>query len=234
MHFSEQAAHLYNEESAKQVTQSITATLGKSIKPVLIVIDTLARNFGPGDENSTSDMNIFIEHVDRYLRAPYGSTVIIVHHTGHQNKDRARGAMALKGGVDFEYRIEREVPLSTKLVCTKMKDAMEPEDTFFQGQSVLIDILDDEEISSLVFEKCSAPVMEDKPLKGKQKELYAILVQLTEDQEWVSRELFKEVVIDQEVVRDGKDFKKIMFELRQKGLVEEENKEVKPVDLFSK
>ena len=51
-------------------------------RPVLIVIDTSVRNFGPGDENSTVDMNGFIAHVDSYLRAPYRCVALIVHHTG--------------------------------------------------------------------------------------------------------------------------------------------------------
>lgn len=233
LYLSKQAVDLYNAESAERVTESINAIAESEGMPRLIVIDTLARNFGDGDENSTSDMNVFIKHVDQYLRVPYECTVLIVHHTGHQHKQRARGAMALKGGVDFEYRIERDGLQGAKVICTKMKDAEEPEDIFFQGQSVLIDIVEDEEISSLVFEKTSAPVMEDKPLKGKQKDLYDLLISLTEEKEWVARELFKDVAIDQNICTED-TFRQLFQRMKQKGFIEEEAGRVKPVELFSK
>lgn len=63
--------------------------------PALIVVDTVARNFGPGDENSTVDMTRFIAACDR-LRVRYRCTVLLIHHSGHADKLRARGSMALK------------------------------------------------------------------------------------------------------------------------------------------
>ena len=91
----------------------------------LIVIDTLARNFGGGDENSTQDMNKFIAAVDRMRSLYKGCTVIIVHHTGHGAKDRGRGSGALKAAADAEYRIEKD-GLRMTLECTKMKDGPPP------------------------------------------------------------------------------------------------------------
>ena len=58
-------------------------------QPALVVIDTLARNFGPGDENNTQDMSRFIAACDRVRRA-FGCTILIIHHTGHGEKARAR------------------------------------------------------------------------------------------------------------------------------------------------
>lgn len=93
--------------------------------PALIVIDTLARNFGAGDENSTKDMSAFIKAVD-HLRADYPDCVVlIVHHSGHTDQHRARGAMALKGAVDIEYRLE-STPKGVLLTNTKMKDGEPP------------------------------------------------------------------------------------------------------------
>ena len=58
--------------------------------PQMIVIDTLARNFGAGNENSTEDMNRFVASIDRYLREEFGSAIVLVHHTGHDAASRAR------------------------------------------------------------------------------------------------------------------------------------------------
>ncbi len=84
-------------------------TLAKAIdetagRPALIVLDTLARCFGGGDENSTQDMSQFISACDA-IRRKYGSTILVVHHTGHSDKSRARGAIALKAALDAEYRL---------------------------------------------------------------------------------------------------------------------------------
>jgi hypothetical protein len=97
------------------------AALGKP--PVLIVLDTLARNFGGGDENATQDMGRFVMACDA-LRERYGCTILVVHHTGHADKSRARGAIALKAALDTEYRLTNESGLL--LTATKMKEAELP------------------------------------------------------------------------------------------------------------
>ena len=93
-------------------------------RPALIVLDTLARTFGGGDENSTQDMSRFVSACDT-IRQRYESTILVAHHTGHGDKNRARGAIALKAALDAEYRLsDNEAGL--KLTATKMKDAETP------------------------------------------------------------------------------------------------------------
>jgi hypothetical protein len=122
---SNRPAQFLDRESAREVTEAVHALAAQHGPPALIEIDTLARNYGPGDENSTSDMGAFIAAVDD-LKAQFpGCTVLIVHHSGHGDKQRARGAMALKGALDCEYRVEKADSL-IRLVNTKMKDAEPP------------------------------------------------------------------------------------------------------------
>lgn len=124
-------------------------------QPLLIVIDTLARNYGPGDENSTQDMTRAIATCDA-IREITGATVAMVHHSGHGDKNRARGAMALRGAVDAEYRLQR-VPDSsdTTLQCTKMKDAEKPAPMQFRFASVELGAQDDHgrEVTSAVLKR---------------------------------------------------------------------------------
>jgi hypothetical protein len=101
----------------------ITAIEQSAGHPSLIVLDTLARCFGGGDENSTQDMSNFVMACD-LLRRRYGCTILVVHHAGHGDKSRARGAIALKAALDAEYRLENESGLL--LTATKMKDAETP------------------------------------------------------------------------------------------------------------
>lgn len=90
----------------------------------LIVLDTLATHFGPGDENAAADMSCFVRSVLR-LSHETGAAVAIVHHCGHGDKSRARGSIALHNGIDWEYRLERLGDYTT-LSCTKQKDAPRP------------------------------------------------------------------------------------------------------------
>lgn len=90
----------------------------------LIVVDTLQRNFGQGNESSTEDMSTFIERIDE-LKENYGSTIAIVHHTGHSNSGRARGSSVIQASVDWEYKVERsggDNEMFVKLSQTLVKD----------------------------------------------------------------------------------------------------------------
>jgi phage/plasmid primase-like uncharacterized protein len=85
------AASLCDEEQSEIVISAINETAVKYGPPALIIIDTVARNFGTGDENSTKDMTAFISAVDNIRYATGNPTVLLIHHTGHAEKGRARG-----------------------------------------------------------------------------------------------------------------------------------------------
>lgn len=62
-----------------------------------LILDTLARCFGGGDENSTQDMNAFVGFCDQIRRDAGLKTVMVMHHSGKDPKKQARGNSALKG-----------------------------------------------------------------------------------------------------------------------------------------
>lgn len=165
LYLSRMPAALTSSEMAAQVKTAIEMVSKESGQPVLIVIDTLARNFGPGDENSTQDMSRFIQAADA-LRSISQATVLIVHHSGHGDKSRARGAMALKGALDAEYRLDKDDSGVIRMEATKMKDAQYPEPCAFQLRSVPItDDNDGKPVFSAVLE--SASYSPPSPQKGK-------------------------------------------------------------------
>jgi hypothetical protein len=89
--------------------EEITELAEKVDEPVsLVVIDTMARNFGDGDENSTKDAGVFIDNVNNYIRTAFNTSVLVVRHTGHQHQERARGASAIGAALDYEYRATRQ------------------------------------------------------------------------------------------------------------------------------
>ena len=142
---SGEAMHVLDEASVANVSAQIgdlCARIGQP--PALVVIDTLARNFGPGDENSTEDMSKFVSHVDTYLRKRFECCVLLVHHSGH-NAERARGSSALKAAVDAEYEISKDDGGNVRIRTTKMKDAEIPPDLMLRLKGVELPGLVDED-----------------------------------------------------------------------------------------
>lgn len=102
------------------------------VKPALVVLDTLARNFGPGDENSQRDMGAFVRGIDRLIDAT-GAAVIVVHHTGKDDAKGERGSSALRGALDTSILVRRKpggrrVELVNRAPFGKQKDADEFDD----------------------------------------------------------------------------------------------------------
>jgi 5S rRNA maturation endonuclease (ribonuclease M5) len=152
---SRRAVSIFNEASAKELHDEITVMVEQTGSvPSLVVIDTVARNFGDGDENSTADMGKFVEHLDKWVRHPFGCNINLVHHSGH-NMDRARGSSALKAALDAEYSVVNEGGVVT-LAATKMKDAEMPSELTFKFKVVELGEVGGAEINSVVLEVATA------------------------------------------------------------------------------
>ena len=114
--------------------------------PSLIVVDTLARNFG-GDENNAVDMGAFVTNLDKFLRKSdeWSATVLVVHHCGKADKTGSRGSSALKGAIDAEYSITKDESGIVRIEPTKMKDAEHPPAMAFKMKVLELEgMLDDE------------------------------------------------------------------------------------------
>ncbi|GAB3290358.1 hypothetical protein GCM10027297_36730 [Parahaliea aestuarii] len=104
-----------------QVNELAEVMNGLPFVPALIIIDTLNRNFGDGDENNTKDMSRFVDALAR-LRAMTGACIMPVHHTGKMDTETARGNSSLRAALDTEISLTlRDGDL--QLGCTKQKDA---------------------------------------------------------------------------------------------------------------
>ena len=106
---------------ALRVKELLKVIEGLPQKPALIIIDTLNRNFGDGDENTTKDMTRFVDHL-AFLQHHTKACMMVVHHTGKGDSELARGNSSLRAAMDTEMLVK---PLATniELVCTKQKDA---------------------------------------------------------------------------------------------------------------
>jgi len=113
---SQRPAQLLDENNAKWLADAIK---DKCPNPGLVIIDTLHRNMN-GDENSSQDIGRFIQNLDIFLK-PLGAAILIVHHSGHGQKDRARGSSSIKAAMDAEYSATKKGN-TICLKCTKAKD----------------------------------------------------------------------------------------------------------------
>lgn len=177
IHVSTTAAPLTEWEAVKQVMRGIKAKVQQYGVPALIVVDTLARNFGGLDENSNKDMGLFVQHMDR-LKYELQTTVLIVHHTGQGNKDRARGASALKGAVDIEHRVEAKAGGTIALQTTKMKDAELPEPVLMRLHGVDLGEIGNSAVVVKADEFVDDP---EPPMSKQQKQIWEILVYAMDD-----------------------------------------------------
>ncbi|HYZ61991.1 MAG TPA: AAA family ATPase, partial [Acetobacteraceae bacterium] len=100
----------------------------KDMNAELIIIDTLARTFGEGDENLARDMNAFVTSVDQ-VREATGAHVAVIHHAtkdGSSGWASARGSSALVAAADLVVRVKKgEAGSAHDAVVEAAKDDVE-------------------------------------------------------------------------------------------------------------
>jgi hypothetical protein len=106
----------------EEVPRLISLIDQKEIKPAFIFLDTIARNFGPGDPDRTQDMTVFVNAADA-VRQHFGAGLFGVHHAGKDASKGARNSSVLRASADFEIRAEREEgAFAVTITNTKAKD----------------------------------------------------------------------------------------------------------------
>ncbi|QGT77517.1 AAA family ATPase [Guyparkeria halophila] len=139
---SNMATNLTDEEVTENVLDQFDDLADIHGTPALIVVDTLARNFGGKDEDNNQDMGLFVHNIDTF-KLEFGAATLIVHHTKKNNKEEYRGASALEGAADATHLVKKKgdgLVLEGKL----MKDAAPPSPKAFHLQSVHLEEIDEE------------------------------------------------------------------------------------------
>lgn len=91
----------------------------------LVIVDTVARAIAGAEENSSTDMGLFVAACDE-IKALTGGALLAVHHAGKDSSRGARGSTALLGAVDTSLMVGKSEDIVV-LRTEKMKDA-EPMD----------------------------------------------------------------------------------------------------------
>lgn len=128
--FSELPASLTDPVATAALADAIDES-SRGEPPKLIVIDTLHRNMGNGDENSAQDIGRMLNNIDIHLRTRFRCTVLIVHHSGHGDNRRARGSSSIRAAMDHEFYLDLKNGIRT-LTATKNKEGTLPSPMHFE------------------------------------------------------------------------------------------------------
>lgn len=127
------------EEVVKIVCEAETIT-GQQC--VWVIIDTLTRVFGAGDQNASKDMVRFVRSCD-HIMTETKAHVTAIHHSAWSG-ERGKGAIDLDGAVDASFMVKKEGN-KHKLVCDGTNDGEEGDVLAFTMQSVEIGVNEDGE-----------------------------------------------------------------------------------------
>lgn len=86
----------------------------------LIVGDTLARLSAGANENAGQDMGLVVRRIDR-IRRESGAHVAVIHHSGKQAANGARGWSGIRAAVDTEVEVT-DTPAGRCIEVTKQRD----------------------------------------------------------------------------------------------------------------
>jgi hypothetical protein len=175
LYVSEVPAILTDIEHTKMVSNTVNQICPDA---GLVIVDTLNRNFGSSDENSTSDMTTFVRNIDMSFRLS-GKTVFIVHHTGHTS-ERGRGSSVLPGACEGEFFVKKTKD-NVVLSCTKQKNNVQPDSIQFSLKPIpLPDDTDGNPVTSAVLEfngKATINGTRQSTLDGNNKKILTALIE---------------------------------------------------------
>jgi hypothetical protein len=146
---------------------AITKALGiRGIQnPALIIVDTLARAMGAGDENTAKDMGQFVQSVDA-IRQATGAHVAIIHHSGKDAAKGARGSGSLRAAVDTEIELARN---GETIVATAKKQRDMPCGAEFAYRLVSVELAidgDGDAVTSAIVQRADIPARRAAKLSG--------------------------------------------------------------------
>jgi hypothetical protein len=113
-------------------------------KPVrFIVVDTVSRALAGGNENTPDHMGALIKRCDK-LRAATGAHIMLLHHTGKDKSQGARGHSSLRAAVDTEIEMMWDKEGRSGFAnVTKQRDSRTEGAFAFKLAEVDVDLRDD-------------------------------------------------------------------------------------------
>lgn len=127
----------------------------------IIIVDTWAQVTAGGNENSSEDMGRALKNC-LMLHNKTGAMVLLIHHSGKNSLNGARGWSGLRAAADVEMEVVR-VDDDRVLSVTKQKDGEEGQDFGFRLRVVPIGVDEDgDEITSCVVDAADVKVQQQR------------------------------------------------------------------------
>lgn len=176
------------EQAGRKALAAMVAGLPEV--PKLIVVDTLARAMKGGDENSAQDMGALNDAIGALIEAS-GACVLVIHHSGKNKANGARGSSALLGAIDTEIEVA-----DRSITATKQRDLEMGDPLGFRLHPVLLGLDEDgDEITSCVVMPQRSPTAADPRaarLKGNVRRAWEVLCEIRPQNDPVTELEWKE------------------------------------------
>lgn len=153
-------------------------------KCVWVIIDTLTRVFGAGDQNASKDMTKFVQACDTIREGITGTHLTVIHHTGWAG-DRGKGAIDLDGAVDASFLVKKEAA-GYILECDGTNDGDEGVIARFRMEGVQVGEKDGEPTMAPVVvpaDAVTASDMAEKLISGFDRKAMEALMSLSDNGE---------------------------------------------------
>lgn len=185
-------------------------------KPILIVIDTLARALMGGDENSAQDVGAFNAAVAALIEST-GACVLIIHHSGKNKNAGARGSSALLGAIDTELEVD-----GCQIWSRKQRDVELLDPIGFALNSVSVGMDEDGELlkSCVVLPATVSSVATEAGLKGNAKLAFDELALMSPSNTPVAIKKWKAACTEFLGVNVNKAFSAVQIKLRKMKMIE--------------
>lgn len=159
-----------------KVIQGAEIATGQSC--IWVIIDTLTRVFGAGDQNTSKDMSRFVQACDEIL-ATTKAHVTAIHHSAWTG-ERGKGAIDLDGAVDASFMVKKDHG-KYRLICDGTNDGEEGDILVFTMKSVQLGVDEDGEPTTapvVVKAEETKLKMASEAQKGKNARALELLVEL--------------------------------------------------------
>lgn len=146
------SVNLFDDDTGADALISDVAAHAQTLEtPVrLIVLDTLSRMIGSGDEDKARDINVVVQRAER-LQRETGAHVLIVHHSGKDRDRGMRGSNALLGAVDAAVEVVKHESGLCEASFAKVKDGGDLETLRYRLLKSVLGVDEDgEDITSCV------------------------------------------------------------------------------------
>lgn len=171
-----------NIQEFVQVLNQLKNELG-NIELKMIVVDTLARAIGGGDENSGQDMGMIVRHADA-IREYTNAHLSFVHHSGKDRAKGSRGHSSLRAAVDTEIEVSREEGDNFSNVrFAKQRDLEKGQDVQFSLERVVLGVNKyNEEVTSCVVKPVEAVQIEKiERLTAREQQAFDAIISAIDD-----------------------------------------------------